>query len=448
MLEAGEQKMAALGDTTLDAAGKVEKAEAALKDAKSALAELAVAALDAGGTLDALSTNASYIRRLTDTIDELGFSYRAMWAHNIAGLFKGDEAALMAYTQAMVKMGRVTVDAAEGQRLLSGEYERTSPPIEKIQRAVDVTEEFADVTNRAKEAQDRAARAADRYDEALRQQAVAAMEVSEAQLGIAEQYTGYQESVTEAAESFAERREQIEQDHSDKVAEIAKKGQSWRKRIDEQATSLELRIAQGRLAELRERQQEYNEDTTDLERARTEQSIRRLEGEISEKTGLLQQAHDGYIVMQGQNVDALLSEEDRRYNESVRKLEEAQAEQEAAQRESLGRMILQHFNAWVEMNLATDGFTEEEADYATRMRKEISSQYGLVTDAAIQSLEEQEKRWERTFSVLISIPKVPGILNQSKQKELSASFPRLWTQQVFLSMLIDRTSADLRTPDC
>ena len=104
--------------------------------------------------------------------------------------------------------------------------------------------------------------------------------------------------------------------------------------------------------------------------------------------------------MAGQNTDALLAEENRRYEESISALEASQAEQEAAQQKSLGRMVLNHFNAWVEMNLASDGFTKEEAAYVSRMRMEIAEEYGLISEHAIGKMESMESKWNASMAVM------------------------------------------------
>ena len=265
---------------------------------------------------------------------------------------------------------------------------------------ITFNEEFADSTLRASEAHDYAIRSSEAYTEALRKQAVATMELEKARLGIAMTYTDFEENAVKAAEQAAEKREEIETSHAEKVAEIRKKGQTWYKQIDVEGTQLELRIAKGRLAEMLARQADFDAETSDLARARTEKSIRELQTEIEQKTGALQSAHDGYVAMSGKNIDDLLEQENAHYADQVAGLEKSQADQEAAQKKSLGRMILQHFEAWVEMNLAADGFTKEEAEYVTRMRQEIAEEYGLVTQSAIDSMNEQEERWKESMAIM------------------------------------------------
>ena len=69
MLEAGEEKMLALGDTSDDAATNIEKLSAGFKDAKADLAEMAAGAINAIIPFDDL---AARFRKLPDTIKELG----------------------------------------------------------------------------------------------------------------------------------------------------------------------------------------------------------------------------------------------------------------------------------------------------------------------------------------------------------------------------------------
>lgn len=299
-----------------------------------------------------------------------------------------------AIEETIAAMDEATIAAAtyyQRQELLAITTENESTrAFEQYSRALLDTEK----------AQDRAYAASLELEEQLRREAEAAMETAETHLGMAMQYTDAEEDREKTAQDFAERREDLEREHQENLVEIAKKGQSWRTEVDEEELRLETRIAQGRLEQLLERQAEFNEETTDLERAQMERSILNLQEEITEKTSLLEQAHEGYITMKGQNVDALIAEENRQYQESLVNLEEAQMQQEEAQRQSLGRMVLQHFNAWVEMNLAADGFTQEEAAFITRMRNQIGEEYGLITDTAITEMQEQEAEWKRTMAVM------------------------------------------------
>jgi hypothetical protein len=213
-------------------------------------------------------------------------------------------------------------------------------------------------------------------------------------------FTDFYRRQEETAEDYSQRLEDVEAKHQEKLADIAEKGRSRRVAVDEEGQALEIRIAQGRLDQLLEKRAEFNEETTDLERARSEKAIRSLEAEIAERTGLLERAADGYVAIAGRNVDELIGEEKRRYEEELRLLEENRAEQEAEQQRSLGQMILNQFNAYAEMALAADGWTDEEIKYVQEMQASIADEYGLITETAAIETARQAQYWADTMSIM------------------------------------------------
>jgi len=87
----------------------------------------------------------------------------------------------------------------------------------------------------------------------------------------------------------------------------------------------------------------------------------------------------------------LLAEEEERYAEELRMFAETQAAQEQAQQQSLGRMLLQHFEAWGQMK----GLTIEQM---TEMRLKISEDYGLIDAAGAQAARNQIRDWAEYFA--------------------------------------------------
>jgi len=268
-------------------------------------------------------------------------------------------------------------------------------------------EEATVATSRMAGPGDFAAQSIERMGEAARITKDELLELNEATLKIAEtnlstasSYTSYYKDVEESAEELAAKREQIEADHAEKVAKIAQQGQARAVKFDEAAQRETIRRMQEDLAVLLQSQAEQTEKTNESTRMRMQLRIDRAQEGLAQEEALLDDFLAGRLVKEGANVDALLAEENRRYAESIANLEASQLEQEAAQKESLGRMVLQHFNSWVEMNLATGGFTEKEVEYITATRMQISEQYGLVTNAAITEMEAQEAEWKRTMAVM------------------------------------------------
>jgi len=423
VMEEGSKALDTLGDTSDLASVRIAKVSAALETVRQEAGK--IIAEDFAGALEAMSTEGksadevirdlpTRFREWREEIQKTTFAHRMSneeiratreqvirdseaRTHNreqqrlmhdelYAGAHRWSE-----YEQAMLEanaeLDRSTVmaiDHRHEQELLAATVGIDS------QRAFD---DYQSAIQDAEQAESDFITTTQRAEKAMRDAAVAAMETADARLDTAMSYADYEEQITDSAEQFADKREKLETKHQEALAEIARRGQSWRQAVNEDELSLEVRIAQGRLDELLERQSKYNEETTDLERARTEQSIGKLQEEIAEKTSLLEQANEGFVMMKGENVDALLAEENRQYEESLLGLQESQAAQEEAQRQSLGRMVLNHFNAWAEMNLAADGYTQAEADFVTQMRQDISVEYGLITDTAVAAMDTQESKW-------------------------------------------------------
>lgn len=419
VLEQGRLSLEKLGDTSEQLTTKIDIVKAAWADAKQEMAEMTVESLEGARGTDEL---AQRIRDLPAYFDNLGYALQRSGGNFMAFYYHLNTAAkaeiemrhaiqegtseieryahtIPAATESFTEMSFVS-DEVEAS--LHAQVQSQGMLMHTVLAASDA------IRREGITSQDELMRTVMAASDALEDQEQAARdtakalteELSEASLHTAMQYASYEQDVTETAEQFAEQREEIEREHQEKLAQIAAKGQGQRVRVDEEEVHLELRIAQGRLQELLERQAKYNEETTDLERARTEQAIRNLQDEVAEKTRILEAAQDGYLWRTGQNVDELIAEENRHYAESLSNLEEAQADQEAAQRQSLGRMVLAHFNAWVEMNLASDGFTQEEARFVSQMRTEISREYGLITETALQEMADQEREWAATMAIM------------------------------------------------
>ena len=416
VLEEGSKSLAILGDTSELASTKIAIVEAAAKDAKVAIALLAAEVADSSGLLAVLAYGMRDLADTAEVVTKKGLAAAAAQdgqsraAKNLSGDYDRLGRSTQEVWLATTGAERAAAMNARAQAILAGEMDKTAKTyiatgkaVFLLQGEIEALEETYGTSTVAQaqysaamqstyEGMDRAAIAAAAYYTELDRQSEVLATSRAKLLDFGTAYTDFYRDIEQEAEDSATRRGAIEEGHEEALKAIQAKGLSWRKAVNEEGVRLELRIAQGRLDELLARQADFNEETSDLERARTEQSIGEYQGEIAQKTALLQQAHDGYVIMKGQNVDALLAEEERQYGESIAKLDEAQAAQELAQEQSLGRMLLQHFEAWGQMK----GLTIEQM---TEMRLKISEDYGLIDEAGAQAARNQIQDWALYFSM-------------------------------------------------
>jgi len=435
MLRQGELKMRDLGDQTLDNAGRIEQASAAWKDAKTSLGLVVATIVSSTGALEDFSTSMGTVTSRIDELAATGPTWEqirsAMWESFKTGedgievlrrlqeqynhtsgeierygytLETSSEIERYAYTQradaAEESAGAVEESAAQeadALRETQDELDRLRFQSYQAQRAQEDLASTTPPVVSGLEEETEAAKAA--KDELLKLNEVT-LQVAESHLSTASSYTSYYQDVEESAQDLAAKREQIEADHAEKMAKIAQQGQARAVKFDEDAQRERIKRMQEDLTVLLQSQAEQTDKTNESTRMRMQLRIERAQEGLAEEERLLDDYLNGRLVKEGANVNALIQEENRRYAESIANLEAAQLEQEAAQKESLGRMVLQHFNAWAEMNLATDGFTDQEVEYITATRLQISEQYGLVTDTAIAEMEAQEAEWKRTMAVM------------------------------------------------
>jgi len=151
------------------------------------------------------------------------------------------------------------------------------------------------------------------------------------------------------------------------------------------------------LADLQAEHVKTGEDITELERAMMDDRIEDLKREIKETGELLERGHYEQSTFRrtaaALDTEALLAEAEKRRDDEIAMLEGSRAQQELINRQSLGRIKLAGFDAWVEMNLATDGFTKEEAGFVANMREQIALEYGLITASVIIELDAQILKW-------------------------------------------------------
>ena len=186
-------------------------------------------------------------------------------------------------------------------------------------------------------------------------------------------WTAYAQDTTESVAEAAADKEKIEQTHADKLATIQKKGQATSLQVNAEAEQAKIDKLRERLTIALQQESEFTDKTKESTKMAKDLQITSLQEEIIGKETLLADYHAGRLVSAGQNVDGLLAEEDRRYAAELEKLNESRVEQELAQTQSLGRMVLANWNAWAEINKVSD-------ETMFNMQMFIQEKYGLITE--------------------------------------------------------------------
>jgi len=132
MLEEGEKKMAELGNTTLDTAGKIEQSSTAWKDAKQAVGGALAAFASATGILDKVSGSARNAATGMESLAESGFNVRA-WLKSMGAIFDKNQTQMEAYTAEIERQAQaedehlqVVVQKAAGMRYYSAHIEEAA----------------------------------------------------------------------------------------------------------------------------------------------------------------------------------------------------------------------------------------------------------------------------------------------------------------------------------
>jgi hypothetical protein len=206
-------------------------------------------------------------------------------------------------------------------------------------------------------------------------------------------YTQYQKTVSNAAETYAERQAKVEKNHQDRIAEITQQGQSRTVRVDVKGERLKLKILKERLREALEARTKFDAIDEKLQILKNRETVRGLRASIAETTSLLEQGASGWVTIKGKNVDDLLAEANRQYADEKTKLAESRTEQERIQRESLGRMLLQQFETWANMT----GVIEEQPEKYLKLRNQIATEYGLITEEAARAANLSMESWKLFF---------------------------------------------------
>ena len=170
------------------------------------------------------------------------------------------------------------------------------------------------------------------------------------------------------------------------MADLAKQGQSRAITIDAVAEQKQLALLRAKLAEQLVVQSKFDANTKESTVLAKDIQIESMRAEVAQKTKMLDDFSKGRLVQRGKNISGLLAQENERYAEELTMLQEARSEQEEEQRQSLGRMLLQHLESWAAIN----GVTGKEL---LKMQLAVSEKYGLITDTAANKAQQIADNW-------------------------------------------------------
>jgi hypothetical protein len=399
MLTQGEVKIAGLGNAALDTAGKFEKLNAGLADMKTETAGAFAELVDATGILGQLADGSAF---WADSIGAIGTT--------LVPLAAAADKALLALNGNVVNLGKAW-DVFTDQVLLSNLAQKeatdwsdelryqTDDLKKSVSNTTDAFEDEGDAVSsvsyisrgmvQANKAWDtsndqtiegilKLIKAMDEEKDAADELALSTKEL---QLEQSIAFSSFARDLEESKQDHSQTLEDIEAEHQENLAELAKRGQSWRKQVDVAGETERLDLLKEKLAIALQQQSEFTEKTKESTRMAKDLQIRSLQEQIAEQETLLQNANDGYLTIQGENVAASVELENERYAEQLRLAQEAYALQQEEQRRHLGTMILQLFDAYVQMN---GGATEE----TLKMRTALAEEYGLMEEGSTAFVED------------------------------------------------------------
>lgn len=397
MLVQGERKMAALGDDSGDTAAQFEILNAALKDAKADLGEMAAEAFASNVNLEKL---AKTIREFPDRLREAQQA-QAEFSEDLGeaeAYLYGDADAILRYSNevdvfAIAAERGAAMNRAMAEAAATAEREERKHQMALARVPITVRDTVASYD----EYQSRLGRMP-RDQEALTEtiyDSIDAFEEEQRKLSELEAYmfrggmafTDFYRRGREQAADFAEQREQIEADHQERLADLRAKGQASAIQIDAEAEEEKLATLKRRLEIALQQQAEFTDKTKESQRMAKETTIANLQTQIGKQEQLLSDFYGGRLIQQGQNISAELTAEQTRYDEELAMLEASRAEQEEEYRRSWGQILLQWFDGWAQMN-------QISSEKAMEMRIAIAEEYGLLDEAGARTMESMVAGWQ------------------------------------------------------
>ena len=420
MLDEGEKKMAALGDATLDNAGKIEQATSLWKTFTATVGK---------GFSEAILGSTGELGKLNQFLDEnqTVLSKAVSLSLQLVSGQKNAAQVLSEVTSATEAGTEAAVAAARGHMLLSGAIDSEARAHELLRGAVDSSareqavldqitkdstssvayyaavngtmqrsvsvsvdswNQYSDAIASSERAQDDAAASALELGKAEGLAAQAAADAAAKRLGLSISWTSQLDSMKESSEQFAADRESLDAQHQARLAEIAKKGQSRSIQINVEAEQKKLGELQYRMEQAQLKVEEMTGKEAESTRIGKEHTLSEAQTAYAQQQKLLEDYSASRLVTAGQNTDAMIAEEQRKYDESVRLMDLQMEKQAQVQKQALGQMMLQSFDAWSEGK-------DVPVEKMIEMRTSIAEQYGLVGAGATDLVTDTVGEWDR-----------------------------------------------------
>ena len=216
----------------------------------------------------------------------------------------------------------------------------------------------------------------------------ASEDAAAARLRLSMDWTRQLDSMAEAQQETAAKREQAEAEHQEKLAKLQERGAARAVQINAAAEQEKLDALQRKMEIALQQQAEFTDKTKQSTLMSKSDQIARIQAEIDEQAQLLSNYHAGRLVKTGENVDALIAEENRRHEAVIAGLDEEMSKQQEIQKQALGNMMLQTFDAWSQQK-------DIPVEKMLEMRTAIAEEYGLVGEGATELVTDMMDEWER-----------------------------------------------------
>lgn len=374
MMEEAERKTAALVGEQADAATQIEMLTASWKTMTQQIGESTAESVAETGALEKAS---EAIRLQTEMLDLLDQASKRAGGTRVA-MGRGVQAAV---AKAIITTRTWQKDEDELRATLEG----TNIVIKDVTKATrdgaEANWDYGDSTDDAESGLLELGRSLSKgsvaYLEIARAAEIAAREQAAANrsflMEASADFTSFIKVQEKDAKDLADDKEAIEQKHAENLLKIQRKGWSTAVKFDALAEQEKLDTLKWKLGQSLLQQTEFTDKTRQSVRNAKEFQIANLQEEIAAKEGLFADFEAGRLVKAGQNITGLLAQEQARYDEEKLLLDESRIEQEIAQKESLGRMVLASFTAWADINKVA-------SDEIFKTQLFIQEKYGLITE--------------------------------------------------------------------
>lgn len=265
---------------------------------------------------------------------------------------------------------------------------------ESVGKSTDSWNQYSEAIRQAELAQDKAAAAALDLARQTEIAAAAANQAREIQLGLSMSLQAQLESREESEARMAQRREEIEAEHAKKLEELRKRGQATAIRLNEAAEQEKLDTLRRNLEIALAEQAAYTEKTALATQMKKEDAIAKLQAEIAAQEKLLDDYHAGRLVKAGENVTALIAEEERLHQERLKALDEEMQKQNEMQEKAMGQWMLSAFDAWASTKDIPEDQKNEWVKKTIEMRTSIAEEYGLVSAGMSEMVADMWSEWD------------------------------------------------------